>query len=131
MFLKRMFEIQKEKGISTKQWSEESGVSIDTIHRIKTLGDGEKDSTKISTLEELRKPLGVEMWELFYIGEKSFVALQAEIASLKDERDMLLAEKAVLEARANALEIRVGELKDDIIETHKYYMKRSGSVHED
>lgn len=123
MFLKRMFEIQKEKGISTRQWSEESGVSIDTIHRLKSLGEGEKDSTRISTLEQLRKPLGVELWELFYIGEKSFVALQAEIAALKEERDALLSAKAVLEARAGTLELRVNELKDDIIDTHKYYMK--------
>ena len=123
MFLKRMFEIQKEKGISTRQWSEESGVSIDTIHRLKSLGEDEKDSTRISTLEELRKPLGVELWELFYIGEKSFVALQAEITALKEERDALLSAKAVLEARAVALELRVNELKDDIIDTHKYYMK--------
>jgi DNA-binding Xre family transcriptional regulator len=131
MFLKRMFEIQKEKGISTKQWSEESGVSIDTIHRLKTLGDGEKDSTRISTLVQLITPLGVELWELFYIGEKSFVVLRAEIESLKEERDKLLAEKAVLEARTDALEIRVSELKDDIIETHKYYMKRGSTPHAD
>jgi hypothetical protein len=82
-------------------------------------------------LEALRKPLGVEMWELFYIGEKSFVALQAEIILLKEERDTLLAEKAVLEARADALEIRVSELKDDILDTHKYYMKRGSTPHAD
>lgn len=123
MYRDRLLEIKKEKGITTKKWAEESGVSIDTINRITTPENPEKDSPRVNTLEDLCKPLGVELWELFYIGEKSFVALQAEITALKEERDALLSAKAVLEARAGALELRVNELKDDIIDTHKYYMK--------
>ena len=34
MYRDRLVEIKKEKGITTKKWSEESGVSIDTINRI-------------------------------------------------------------------------------------------------
>ena len=123
MYRDRLLEIKKEKGITTKKWAEESGVSIDTINRITNPENPEKDSPRVNTLEDLCKPLGVELWELFYIGEKSFVALQAEITALKEERDALLSAKAVLEARAGALELRVNELKDDIIDTHKYYMK--------
>ena len=123
MYRDRLLEIKKEKGITTKKWAEESGVSIDTINRITTPENPEKDSPRVNTLEDLCKPLGVELWELFYIGEKSFVALQAEITALKEERDALLSAKAVLEARAGALELRVNELKDDIIDTHRYYMK--------
>jgi transcriptional regulator with XRE-family HTH domain len=124
MYRCRLEELRKEKGFSYKKWSEESGVSVDTITRIIHPENPDKDSPKVNTLEDLCRPLGVEIWEIFYLGDKSFVALQAEIATLKEERDTLLTDKAVLEARTDALEIRVSELKDDIIETHKYYMKR-------
>lgn len=123
MYRCRLEELRKEKGLSYKKWSEESGVSIDTINRIIRPENPDKDSPRVNTLEDLCRPLGVELWEIFYLGDKSFVALQAEIIALKSERDTLLTDKAVLEARTGELEIRVSELKDDVIETHKYYMK--------
>lgn len=123
MYRCRLEELRKEKGYSYKKWSEESGVSIDTINRIIHPENPDKDSPRVNTLEDLCRPLGVELWEIFCLGDKSFVALQAEIIALKSERDTLLADKAVLEARTDELKIRVSELKDDIIDTHKYYMK--------
>ena len=79
----------------------------------------EKDSPHVSTLERICKPLGVEIWELFYIGDRSFVALQAEIALLKSERDSLLADNAVLKDKVDHLKDKVDSLKDDLIATLK------------
>ena len=82
MYRDKLVEFKQEKGISTKQWSVESGVSVDTIHRIIHPEHLDKDSPKVNTLEDLCKPLGRDLWELFYTGNTSLVSLQAEIASL-------------------------------------------------
>jgi transcriptional regulator with XRE-family HTH domain len=62
MYRCRLEELRKEKGLTNKKWSEESGVSVDTIARIIHPENPEKDSPRINTLEDLCKPLGVELW---------------------------------------------------------------------
>lgn len=123
MYRDRLEELRKEKGFSNKKWSEESGVSIDTIARITHPENPDKDSPKVNTLEDLCRPLGVELWEIFYLGDRSFVSLQAEIATLKAERDNIAAENAILRDRVDTLKDKVDTLKDEIIATHNYYIK--------
>lgn len=123
MYRCRLEEIRKEKGLSYKKWSEESEVSVDTIDRIIHPENPQKDSPRVNTLEDLCKVLGVELWEIFYLGDRSFVALQAEIVTLKSERDALVAENAVLKEKIDTLKDKVDALKDDIIATHNYYNK--------
>jgi transcriptional regulator with XRE-family HTH domain len=124
MYRDKIEEIRKEKNISYKEWSEKSGVSVDTIKRIIYPENPSKDSPKVSTLEDLCKPLGVELWEIFYLGDKSLVALQAEINSLKTERDALIADNAVLKDKVESLRDKVDSLKDDTIATLKYYLNK-------
>lgn len=124
MYRDKLEEIRKEKNISYKEWSEMSDVSVDTIKRIIKPENPLKDSPKVNTLEDLCKPLGVEVWEIFYLGDRSFVSLQAEIAVLKSERDALVAENAVLKDKVESLRDKVDSLKDDLIDTHNYYNKR-------
>lgn len=123
MYRDRLEEIRKEKGISNKKWSEESGVSIDTISRIVHPENPDKDSPRVNTLEDLCEALGVELWEIFYMGDHSFVALQAKLATLEAERDALLAENAVLKDRVNSLEDKIDTLKDDLIDMLKHKLK--------
>lgn len=115
MYRCKLAEVIKEKGISIKQLSKESGVSVDTISRTIHPENPDKDSPKVNTLEDVCKALGIEVWELFYIGDRSFVALQAEIAILKSERDTLVAENAVLKDKVDTLRDKVDILKDDLI----------------
>lgn len=124
MYRDRLDEIRKAKGYSNKRWSEESGVSIDTIARVVHPENPEKDSPRVNTLEDLCRPLGVELWEIFYLGDHSLVALQAEILSLKAERDALIAENGALKSKVEALRNEVDSLKDEVIATHKYYIKK-------
>ena len=124
MYRDRLEELRKEKNITTKKWSEESGVSIDTITRIIHPENPEKDSPRVSTLEELCKVLGVELWEIFYTGEKSLVVLNTEILSLKAERDTLLIEKGALKDKVDTLRDKVDDLKDEIIFVHNHYIKQ-------
>lgn len=124
MYRDRLGEIIKEKAIPLKELSELSGVSVDTIKRIIKPENPLKDSPKVNTLEDLCKVLGVEIWEIFYLGDRSFVSLQAEIATLKSERDSLVAENAVLKDKVESLRDKVDSLKDDLIDMHNYYNKR-------
>ena len=124
MYRNRLEEIRKEKNITNKKWSEESGVSIDTINRIIHPENLEKDSPRVNTLEDLCNALGVELWEIFYMGDKSFVSLQAELLSLKAERDALIEENGALKNKVETLRDKVDSLKDEIIDLHNYYIKR-------
>lgn len=129
MYRRKLEEIRKEKGFTNKRWAEESGVSIDTINRILHPENPVKDSPRVSTLEDLCKPLGVELWEVFYIGATSLVSLQMEIDKLNSERDALIAENGALnnmvvtqKEKIESLKDKVDSLKDDIIATHNYYI---------
>lgn len=124
MYRCRLEELRKEKGLSNKQWSLESGVSIDTITRIIHPENPDKDSPRINTLVDLCKPLNVELWEIFYLGDRSFVSLQSEIATLKTAHDDLVAENAVLKTKVETLREKIEALKDQIIDVHNYYIKK-------
>ena len=127
MYRDRIEELRKEKGISHKRLSEESGVSIDTINRITHPENPEKDSPKVNTLEDLCEVLGVEVWEIFYSGDRSFVNLQAENLALKAERDALIAENGALKEKVDSLKEKVDTLKDEIIDVHRYYIKQKSN----
>ena len=124
MYRDKLEEFRKAKNITHKKWSELSGVSIDTIARITHPENPIKDSPRVNTLEDLCKPLDVELWELFYMGDKSLVSLQAEIALLKAERDALLVENGALKDKVETLRDKVDSLKDDLIATLNYHIKR-------
>lgn len=116
MYRDRIEEIRIEKGLTLKQLSELSGVSLDTLSRIQHPENPDKDSPRIITLEQICKAFGIELWELFYTGTTSLVALQAEITALKAERDSLIAEVAVQKEKNEQSAIKIDELKDKLIE---------------
>lgn len=116
MYRDRIEELRKEKGLSLKQLSELSGVSLDTLSRIQHPENPDKDAPRIPTLEDICKGLGIELWELFYTGNTSLVALQAEITALKAERDSLIADVAVQKEKNEQSAIKIDELKDKLIE---------------
>lgn len=123
MYRNRLEEIRNEKHITNKKWAEDSGVSIDTINRIIHPENPDKDSPRVNTLQDLCDALGVELWEIFYMGDRSFVSLQAEIVSLKAERDDLVAENAVLKDNIATLEKKVDILKDELLDVYKLLTK--------
>lgn len=128
MYRDKLEEYRIKKGITNKKWSEESGVSVDTIARVIHPDNPIKDSPRVNTLEDLCKPLDVELWEIFYMGDASLVSLQAEIASLKSERDALIAENGVLKSKVEELRDKIDSLKDEIIYTyHRYSMLQNNN----
>ena len=124
MYRDRLGELIREKGFTYKQLAEESGVSVDTISRIIHPDNPIKDSPRVNTLEELCKALGVELWEIFYLGDRSFVSLQAEIRAFVAERESLIAENGALKDKVETLRDKVDSLKDEIISIHNHYIKQ-------
>lgn len=109
--------------MSNKTLSELSGVSVDTIGRIFNISIPIKEGPGVETLVAICNALGVEVWELFYTGDKSFVGIQVEYNNLKEAHDALFAENAVLQSEVDRLRIKVDTLKDEIISTHNSYHK--------
>lgn len=127
MWRDRLIEIKKEKNITTKMWSEASGLPVDTINRIINSRKEKKESPRIDTIEDLCAGLGVEVWEIFYLGDRSLVSLQAEINTLKTERDALVAENALAKDKIETLKDKIDSLKDEIIAVHNYYIKQKSN----
>lgn len=114
MWRDKLIEIKTEKGISSKMISEKTGLSVETIQRLLS-HHAKTDAPRIDTIADVCNALGVEMWEVFYLGDKSFVDLQAELATVKAERDSLLAENGALKEKNEALRDKVDSLTDVII----------------
>lgn len=123
MWRDKLLEIKKAKGISTKTMAERSGLPAETITRILTSKNIKTEDPRIHTISIMCDALGVELWEVFYQGDKGLVDLHAEIASLKAEHDALVAENGALKDRVETLRDRVDELKDELIATHNHYTK--------
>ena len=79
----------------------------------------EKDSPRVNTLEDSCKPLGIELWEIFYMVDRSFVSLQAEIVALKTKRDALAEENGVLKNKIENIKGKIDTLKDELLDLYR------------
>ena len=111
-FIDNINAIRKEKGITTKMMAERADLPFETIQRIL---DGTTENPRLDTMKRIANALEVELWELFFTGDKSFVAMRNELISLRTERDTLVAETAVLKDKVETLHNKVDDLKDDLI----------------
>lgn len=125
MWRNKIIEIYKEqhatKGITHKIISDRSGVSSDAISRLLNPSFPLKEGPGVETMIAICNAMGVEIWEIFYTGDKSFVSVQAELNAVRSEREALVAENAVLGSENDRLRAKVDTLKDEIIDTHKSY----------
>ena len=124
MWRDKVNQIRKEKGFSTQMLSERtpSRIAHETISRALKSTNG-TDSPRIDTISEICTALGVEVWEIFYNGDKDYATLHAELTALKNERDALIAENAVLKDKTATMRDKIDELKDDLITLQKYCIK--------
>ena len=111
-FVENINAIRKEKGITTRMMAERADIPLETIQRIL---DGTTENPRLDTMKRIADALEVELWELFFTGEKSFVTMQIELISLRTERDALVAENAVQKDKIETLKERVDTLKDELI----------------
>lgn len=112
-FIENINIIRKEKGITTKMIAERSDQAIETIQRIL---DGSTENPRLDTMKRIADALEVELWELFYVGDKSFVSMSKELISLRTERDALAVENATQKITIEFLREKNDTLKDQIID---------------
>ena len=133
MWLDKIIEAKEAKGITTKQMAEKiKTLPEETIRRILS---GKTKTPRVDTVLDLGASVGLSSHEIFeestaYVGGESFKALQAELDTLKNERESIIAENkslkeevASLSHENDILKIKL-ELKEEIISTHKYYIKK-------
>ena len=111
-FVENINAIRKEKGITTRMMADRAELPLETIQRIL---DGTTENPRLDTMKRIADALEVELWELFFAGEKSFVAMRNELILLRTERDALVAENAVQKDKIETLKDKVDSLKDDLI----------------
>ena len=138
MWREKILEAKKLRNIKTKTIAEAVLMSEKAVSRLLT---GEKKSPCIEDVIAVGAAVGLTALELFaetdtVIGEKSLSDLNEELDKCKMELDLMRGELAnasaaiadlkakncALTAENDILRIKL-ELKDEIIETHKYYIK--------
>ena len=131
MWLENLKELKRKSGHSSKQIAEGTGLPERTVTRIFS---GDTDNPSISTLIPIVNFLGGSLDEIFadtkaVVGEKNLATLQATLAALKAEKDLITSANAVLKEKVNvqAKEIEMLNLKlmytEELLATHKYYEK--------
>ena len=138
MWREKILEAKQQKNIKTKAIAEAILMSEKSVSRILT---GEKKAPCIEDVIAVGAAVGLSAIELFsdtdtVIGEKALSELHEELDKCKMELDLMRGELAnasaviadlkakncALTAENDILKIKL-ELKDEIIETHKYYIK--------
>ena len=131
MWLDRLIELKKKAGMSSKQIAEGTLMPERTIARI---FHGETDSPTITTLIPIINFLGGSFDEIFadtkaVVSDHNIVTLQEKVDAIAAERDLVIAENAILKEKANTLsaenELLKMEImhKDELLALHNYYNK--------
>ena len=120
-FINNINAIRKEKGITTRMLAERADLPLETVQRIL---DGTTENPRLDTMKRIADALEVELWELFFTGERSFVTMQTELISLRTERDTLVAENAILKTKVENLREKNEVLKDRLLDVHDYYINQ-------
>ena len=124
MWLDNLKRIKKEKGMSTKQIVEKTGLPEKTISRILS---GETDNPRIDTLHRITTALDVYLDDI--LADTNVVVAHHTFAEVKENADFVSVEnKELKEAVAlltKEIEMLKMELKhkDELLELHNFYNK--------
>lgn len=134
MLHERLAEFKALSGKSTRQISEDTGIPESTLKRILS---GDTPDPYVSTVGKIAKCLGVSMDVLLadtnaVISSQGLAEANKEAEKAKAERDMAIAENAILKAQATALSAEVELLKmklahkEELLAVHNFYNKLKG-----
>ena len=135
MWLDRLKEIKKEKGMSSKQIAEATNLPERTVSRIFS---GDTDNPYVDTLHRIVSVLGGSLDDILADtkgvgGTENLVTLKENVEIATAELDMIKAENivlkdkvAVLTAENDLLKMKL-EHKEEIIKLHNYYNKFKSS----
>jgi transcriptional regulator with XRE-family HTH domain len=131
MWLDNIKELKKRTGMSVKQIAEKTNLPERTVNRIFS---GDTDNPYVDTLHRIVTVLGGSLDDILadtkvVVGTESLVELQENVGVVNAEKDLLLAENAMLKEKVTALSTENELLKmqlmhkDEIIALHNYYNK--------
>ena len=131
MWLENLIELKKKSGMSSKQIAERTFMPERTVARI---FHRETDNPSITTLIPIINFLGGSFDEIFadtkaVVGEKSLAILQDNINVVTAERDLAIAENAILKDKVATLTTENEMLKvqllhkEELLALHNYYNK--------
>jgi transcriptional regulator with XRE-family HTH domain len=131
MWLDNIKALKKEKGMSVKQISEKTNLPERTVNRIFS---GETENPYVDTLHRIVTVLGGSLDDILadtkmVVGDKNLATLQENVDTVTAERDLIIAENAMLKEKVTALtsenELLKMQLmhKDELLALHNYYNK--------
>lgn len=131
MWLDNIKELKKAKGMSSKQIAEATKLPERTVNRIFS---GETDNPYVDTLHRIVTVLGGSLDDILadtkvVVGDVNLVTLQENVDVVTAERDLIIAENAILKDKVATLTAENDMLKmqlkhkEEIIALHNYYNK--------
>lgn len=131
MWLDNLKELKKTKGMSVKQIADKTKLPERTVTRIFS---GDTDNPYVDTLHRIVTVLGGSLDDILadtkmVVGEQNLVTLQENVDVVTAERDLIVAENAILKDKVATLTAENDRLKleimhkDEIIALHNYYNK--------
>ncbi len=131
MWLEKLKELKKAKGISTKQIADQTLLPERTVKRIFS---GDTDDPRADTIRRIVAVLGGSLDDIFaesgaVIVSKDLATLQAENDSMRVELDLLQAKVGVLQDLNTSLTAENSMLrnelkhKEEMLALHNYYNK--------
>ena len=131
MWLENLKELKRATGMSSKQIAEKTNLPERTVSRIFS---GDTDNPYVDTLHRIVTVLGGSLDDILadtkvVVGEKNLITLQEDVETITAERDLAIAENAILKDKVAAIAAENEMLKmemrhkDEIIALHNYYNK--------
>ena len=129
MWLEKLKELKKAKGMTSKQIADATMIPEGTIKRILA---GETDDPYVSTIHRIVIALGGSLDHILadtnaVLATESLVEVKENAGVVEAERDLIVAENAILKDKVAALtaenELLKREIKhqEEIIALHNYY----------
>lgn len=121
MWLDNIKELKKAKGMSVKQIAEQTNLPERTINRIFS---GDTDNPYVDTLHRIVTVLGGSLDDILadskvVVGEKSLATLKEDVDVVTAEKDMLVAENKILNDKVSTLTAENNLLKMQLMYTEK------------
>jgi transcriptional regulator with XRE-family HTH domain len=131
MWLDNLKELKKKTGMSVKQIADKTNLPERTVNRIFS---GDTDNPYVDTLHRIVTSLGGSLDDILadtkvVVSEVKLVDLKESVDVVTAERDLILAENAILKEKVSTLEKQL-ELtsmqlkhKEELLALHNYYNK--------
>ena len=130
MWRDNLLQIMQEFGVNKQELAQRSGIPYDTVKRICC---GKTCNPYIDTLDRLAMALGITLQDILMdtktvVGTKALAELQEKLDTVVSERDLLLAQKAILETNVASLTTEVELLKtqllhkEELLAVHNRYL---------